>query len=216
MKNSQGTLRRFPTFLWVVLFLCLALLFGFAYFQIRHAQTAPASTLDRYGATPNFQLTDQDGKEITLADLKGFIWVVDFVFTRCKGPCPILTARMAQLGDALKGDKNVKLVSVTVDPDYDTPEVLKEYANKFGADLQQWIFLTGPKDKIEAFMVKGMLQPVIRTPNAGLIHSTQLVLVDPEGQIRAFQDGSDPQVVAQVLTAIQSLRREAIKEGKLR
>ena len=120
----------------------------------------------------------------------------------------MITARMSQLSDALKGDHPVKLISVTVDPDHDVPAVLAEYAKNVRADPQRWIFLTGAKDKVEAFMVKGLLQPVIHNPQSGLIHSTQLVIVDPAGQIRAFRDGTDPQVVAQVLTDIRSLERE--------
>ena len=200
--------RRFPRLLWPLVFLCIALLLGFAYFQIRHAQTSVRNSLDHYGATPEFRLTNQDGKQTSLENFKGNIWVVNFIFTRCQGPCPILTAHMAQLGDALKRDKDVKLASVTVDPEYDTPEILKEYAKKFQADTHQWTFLTGSKENIEAFMVKCMLQSDIRNPSASLIHSTQLVVVDRHGQIRAFCDGTDPHVVAELLTDIRSLKRE--------
>jgi len=211
--NNPHTLRRFHPLLWLLVFLCTALLFGVIYLQVRQERTTLAP-LDYYGAAAEFHLTDQDGQEISLENLKGAIWIVDFIFTRCQGPCPILSARMAQIAEALKGNKDIKLVSVTVDPDYDTPEVLKEYAKKFGADTHQWTFLTGPKDKIEAFMVKGMLQSIIRTPTQGLIHSTQLILVDRQGQIRAFRDGTSPQVVAQLLTDIRSLKHEATQQAK--
>lgn len=200
--------RRVPRFLWLLVFVSVAVLLSVAYLQVRQLRMSPRNSLDRYGETPQFQLTNQDGKKVSLPDFKGTIWIVDFIFTRCQGPCPILSTRMAHLGDALKGNKDVKLVSVTVDPDYDVPEVLREYAKKFQADTKQWIFLTGSRDAVEAFMVKGMLQSMIRSPSAGLIHSTQFVVVDPHGQIRAFHDGTDPQVVAQLLTDIQSLRRE--------
>ncbi len=211
--NDLRTLRRLHPLLWLLVFLCTILLFGVIYLQVRQ-ERAGLAPLDYYGAAPEFHLTDQDGQEISLENLKGTIWIVDFVFTRCQGPCPILSARMGQLGEALKGDKDIKLVSVTVDPDYDTPEVLKEYAKRFEADTQQWTFLTGPRDKIEAFMVKGMLQPIIRIPTEELIHSTQLVLVDRQGQIRAFRDGASPQVVAQLLTDIRSLKHEANQQAK--
>ncbi|PWU06892.1 MAG: SCO family protein [Verrucomicrobia bacterium] len=207
-------LRRLHPLLWALVFLCAVLLLGVVYFQLRHEVSAGLAPLDYYGAAPEFRLINQDEKEIRLENLKGVVWIVDFIFTRCQGPCPLLSARMAQLGEAVKVDKGIKLVSVTVDPEHDTPQVLKEYAKRFAANPQQWTFLTGSKDKIEAFMVKGMLQPIIRAPTEGLIHSTQLVLVDSQGQIRAFRDGTSPQTVAQLLTDIRSLKYEASQHGR--
>ena len=99
------------------------------------------------------------GSTVSTADFKGKIWVANFIFTRCAGPCPMMTSRMAELNQAL-GNKatDVELVSITVDPEYDTPEVLKQYGEQAGASPDRWKFLTGPKDQIETVVMKGFLQ----------------------------------------------------------
>ena len=91
----------------------------------------------------DFGLTDQDGREVRAADLRGTVWIASFIFTRCSGPCPHVSATMENLQDAFAGEPDVRLVTFTVDPEYDTPEVLKRYAQRFHADPKRWLFLTG-------------------------------------------------------------------------
>jgi cytochrome oxidase Cu insertion factor (SCO1/SenC/PrrC family) len=174
-----------------------------------------ASRLERLAPAPQFQFTAQDGTTVSNADLKGKVWVANFIFTRCAGPCPVMTSRMAELNQALSGKtKDVELVSITVDPEYDTPQVLKEYGERVGASPERWKFLTGPKDQIDATVMKGFLQALSREPSGMPIHSTRFVLVDRDGWMRGFLDGNDPELPQKLLMDIGDLLREAASVGK--
>jgi protein SCO1/2 len=169
-----------------------------------------ASRLEKLAPAPQFLFTAQDGTAVSSAEFKGKIWVANFIFTRCAGPCPVMTSRMAELNQALEGKTdNVKLVSITVDPEYDTPPVLKEYAERVGASPERWKFLTGPRDQIDSVVMKGFLQSLGREPSGAPIHSTRFVLVDHEGWMRNFLDGNDPEVAQKLLMDIGDLLREA-------
>jgi protein SCO1 len=193
------------------------MLIAWAYTQfsadIRSRRVAPR--LERLAPAPQFQFTAQDGTTVSNADLKGKVWVADFIFTRCAGPCPVMTSRMAEVNQALSGKaKDVELVSFTVDPEYDTPQVLKEYGERVGASPERWKFLTGPKDQIEATVMKGFLQALSREPSGVPIHSTRFALVDRDGWIRGFLDGNDPELPQKLLMDIGDLLREAPSVGK--
>jgi cytochrome oxidase Cu insertion factor (SCO1/SenC/PrrC family) len=193
------------------------MLIAWAYVQF-HAEIQSrrvASRLERFAPAPQFQFTAQDGNAVSTADFKGKLWVANFIFTRCTGPCPLMTSRMAQLNQALQGKtKDVELVSITVDPEYDTPQVLKQYAEQVGASPDRWKFLTGPKDQIDNVVMKGFLQALGREPSGAPIHSTRFVLVDRDGWMRAFLDGNDPEVAQKLLMDIGDLLREAPSVGK--
>ncbi len=168
-----------------------------------------SSRLERHAPAPDFQFTAQDGSTLTKDDLKGKIWVANFIFTRCLGPCPVMTSRMAELNLRLGPKvKDVQLVTFTVDPEHDTPAVLKEYAEKVGASPAKWKFVTGPKDKIDETVMKGFLQALSKDREGMPIHSTRFVLVDREGWMRGFQDGNDPEVVQKLLMDIGDILRE--------
>jgi protein SCO1/2 len=111
-------------------------------------QSPRSGPLDKFGAVADFRLVDQSGRIVGAADFDGRPWVVAFIFTRCGGPCPLMTRAMAGLVDSLGPDAPVRFASITVDPDYDTPEVLAEYAAQFGADTDRWRFLTGSRADI--------------------------------------------------------------------
>jgi protein SCO1/2 len=201
----------------VIAFLGITMLIAWAYTQfsadIRSRRVA--SRLERLAPAPQFQFTAQDGTTVSNADLKGKVWVADFIFTRCAGPCPVMTSRMAEVNQALSGKaKDVELVSFTVDPEYDTPQVLKEYGERVGASPERWKFLTGPKDQIEAAVMKGFLQALSREPSGVPIHSTRFALVDRDGWIRGFLDGNDPELPQKLLMDIGDLLREAPSVGK--
>ncbi len=194
----------------LIVFLLVTVVVAFAYKSLKDVR--PASTpahLERVAPVPPFQLTAQDGRPFTGEDLKGKIWIANTIFTRCQGPCPVMTARMAELNKKLaKVSDDVALVSLTVDPDYDNPTVLAEYGEKVGADPARWKFLTGPKDQMEALVVKGLLQPLAKEPDGTPAHSTRFILVDRDGWLRGFQDGNDPELVQKVLMDIGDLLRE--------
>ncbi len=167
------------------------------------------------GEVGDFQLTTQAGKTLSRDDLKSKVWVAGFVFTRCTGPCRQITGTMASLQDKLQGQKDVYLVSFSVDPEHDTPAVLTEYAKQFSADAERWFFLTGDRAKMYELIEHGFKLGVAqnegtnRTPGNEVMHSTRLVLVDKQGKIRDYFDGTDENSVKELRQKIAVLLREA-------
>ncbi len=106
-----------------------------------------------YGTVADFSLTNQDGFAFSLANLRGQPWVADIIFTRCPGPCLRMTRQVKELQAALPASSHAHLVTLTTDPEFDTPEVLKTYAQRAGADLNRWTFLTGTKKEIAGLAV---------------------------------------------------------------
>ena len=170
-----------------------------------------AKPLAIVGRVPEFSLTERSGKTVTNADLLGTVWVADFVFTTCAGPCPELSLRMRSLQkDIVKYGGKVKTVSFSIDPTYDQPPVLRAYAKRYQADSDLWWFLTCNDEKMMHQLVKaGFLQAV--TPASGgapIIHSTQFVLIDQQGRIRTWHDGLQPASKALILKDIDRLLAE--------
>ncbi len=132
-----------------------------------------------YGQVPDFSLIDQSGQNRTLADLKGKVWVADFIYTSCPDTCPLQTAQMAKLQKDLSEEKGVRFVSISVDPERDTPEALSEYAKRYEADKERWFFLTGEKESIyrlagEGFHLTAMeILPEENSRHAPHIHESQ-------------------------------------------
>ncbi len=175
----------------------------------------PAKPLPVYGAVTNFSLSDQDGRMVSQADLRGQICVVDLIFTRCLGPCPIVSATMARLQAALPASPSIWLVSLTSDPAYDTPVELKKYGARFGARPGVWTFLTGPKEMMRHLAMDELKLSMVDKPPAEqetpvdlVIHSTRLVLLDQHGRIRGYFDGETTGCIPAILAAIQKLNRE--------
>ncbi len=159
---------------------------------------------------PPFELLERSGRPVTLETLRGRTFVADFIFTRCTGICPAMTARMARLRAELPAA--VRLVSFTVDPEYDTPEVLSRYAQKWGA-TEDWLFLTGPPDALERLASEGFRLGLAPDPaadgDAPLVHSPRFVLVDGLGRVRGYYDSADE-------TAMKSLVADARRLGTAR
>jgi cytochrome oxidase Cu insertion factor (SCO1/SenC/PrrC family) len=145
---------------------------------------------------PDFSLTERTGKTITREDLKGKVWVASFVFTRCSGPCPAVTATVARLQAELADEPNVRFVTFTVDPERDDPAELTKYAERYRADGERWLFLTGPEASVHSLMNEGFKIAVSKkadgAPGDEFDHSTRLVLVDQQGRIRGYYDGMPP------------------------
>ncbi len=146
------------------------------------------------GELADFSMTSQSGRIVRRADLLGQVWVADVIFTRCPGPCARMTTRMADLQASIPPQWPVKLVSLTTDPEYDTPEVLSRYATAFKADPARWSFLHAPKPAIVDLAVDNLKLVVLdkeearESPNDLFIHSTTLALVDKHGRLRgAFE-----------------------------
>ncbi len=199
---------RIPRLGWAIAFLVAAGVIALGYTALR-PNKPQVSSMDKIAPVPAFSFTDQYGKTVSNEDLKGKVWVADFIFTRCAGPCPVMTGHMADLNRAL-GDsaKGVELVSMTVDPEYDSPEVLKKYGERAGATEQRWKFLTGPKAKISEVITKGMLLPLGQEADGTPMHSVRFLVVDRNGWIRKLQDGTDPALVQKLLMDIRELLRE--------
>lgn len=168
-----------------------------------------------YGNVPPFSLTDRSGRTIQLSDLRGEVWVVDFIFTTCPGPCPVMTSRMKGLQDQLAGKRDVRLVSVSVDPETDTPAVLSKYADQFGADRDRWLFLTGSKQAIRSLATDGLhLAVQDNTENSAvsdqglIVHSTRFVLIDRLGRIRGYFDSTDSESMHGLLAGIGRVLKE--------
>jgi protein SCO1/2 len=133
---------------------------------------------------PAFDLIDEDGEALTLSDLHGKAVLIDFIFTRCMGPCPILTSIHVTLQRQLPADvaSRTHFVSITVDPERDTPSDLRQYAKTRGADLRSWSFLTGEPETVEGVLERYMIGSY-RSPDGTLNHLVATFLIDPEGRI---------------------------------
>lgn len=142
------------------------------------------------GQVPSFAMLDQNGKAFGDADLKGSVWVADFVFTRCVGPCPTMMEKMAKVQQATAG-ADVRLVSFTVDPDHDTPQVLKTYGQKYQADESRWTLATGKVTEIMDLAKKMFIAVAPATGSSEIGHGTYLVLIDGQGRMRGFYSGQD-------------------------
>lgn len=174
---------------------------------------AGGGTLDSFGAVPDFSLTDQAGRATTRKELLGQPWVADFIFTRCGGPCPRMSERMARMAAAPGHDSRVRFVSFTVDPEYDTPAVLNEYAAALGANPEQWRFLTGSRAEILHLSIDGFhlamgdAEVDSATALMNVAHSTRFILVDAGGIIRGYYDGEDDAAVAALNRDLKGLVR---------
>jgi cytochrome oxidase Cu insertion factor (SCO1/SenC/PrrC family) len=191
---------------------------GLTLLQHRAVATKP---LPVYGQVADFTLTNQLGQPVSWQkDLRGKVWVADIIFTRCAGPCLKMTGQMKELQQALPAGGQARLVTLTTDPDYDTPKMLKAYAGRFGADGQRWLFLTGTKAQIAALAIHSLRltaiekKPEEREDPADLfIHSTIFVVVDKHGRLRGIfettGEGIDPQLVKRdLLAAVERLEHE--------
>ncbi|MEI6377542.1 MAG: SCO family protein [bacterium] len=207
-KEEEAPPKKLPFMAWVIAFLVAGFLIAGANHLFRGSERKTSDEMSLIGTVPDFSFTTQDGKTLARADMLGKVWVVDFFFTRCPGPCPVMSSRMAEISKELKKAKDVRLVSVSIDPEHDTPEVLSAYASRLNADPNRWIFLTGPKKEIDEFTTKGMLQ-VLATDPAGIpTHSTRFLVVDREGKIRSARKLDEPELVQKLLIDIGELLRE--------
>jgi cytochrome oxidase Cu insertion factor (SCO1/SenC/PrrC family) len=211
---------RVPRIIWVgYLLVSLTMATGFLVWWLQTSRSLPQ--LRVIGPVADFTLTNQDGKLSTLADFTNHVWVADIIFTRCAGPCPRMTGQMRSLQNRLPADSMAKLVTLTTDPEYDSPEILKRYGERFGADFKRWTFLTGTKmeiGRLGANSLKLSAQPVKleNQQNAAdlFIHTTIFVLVDKHAQLRGFfetgGDGVDwtNDVAPRLLKAVRQLEAE--------
>jgi protein SCO1/2 len=217
-----------------VVLACLVLVAGagaWAWWQRPVAEPLPV-----YGTVPDFSLSERSGRTITRAALLGKVSVVDFFYTRCPDVCPLQSAHLARLQRELAGVPDAQLLSITVDPDHDTPAVLSAYAQRFDADPARWLFLTGPRAAIYRLAVDGfglaaiVSQRRVRDGTGGswlrpasawahdepggpriiqLVHASRFALVDRQTQLRGYFDGTDWAEVARMEKELRRLLDQA-------
>jgi protein SCO1/2 len=192
------------------------------YFLSRSDATMPLPVIGRIS---DFNLTNQNNEAVSLKRLRGKVWVADIIFTRCPGPCAAMTDHLAELQPLLPAGDETRIVSLTSDPEYDTPEVLRKYAQDHGADTNRWWFLTGPKQALRELAVNDFKFVDLETkpeerkaPEDLFIHSTWYVLVDGRGQVHgwedqdgrlhAYFDSTEPEERARLAAAVKQLLRE--------
>ena len=166
------------------------------------ASCARREPLQDLGSVPRFHLTDQTGNTFDSASLAGRVWVADFIYTTCPGPCPLMSARMRRIQTATKGIAAVRLVSFTVDPEHDTPTVLAEYAKRFAADESRWTFLTGEPRKLNELGVNVFH---LNSVDGNLVHSTRFALVDREGRIRKYYASDEEGFLDKIVRDVKEL-----------
>ena len=209
--------------IWVTtaVFIAVAAGFGLWVRQALRARTGtsderPLEGMQRFGAVPEFSFTERSGRKIRLADLLEKVWVLDFIYTHCPDTCPIQTAEMKSLQDEFAAEKDIRFVSITVDPTRDTPAALSEYAARFSADRERWLFLTGDKDAIYALAQEGFHLAVAELPQASRepsaathAHSPRFVLIDRKAQIRGYYQATDKPALARLRRDLRRLLQSA-------
>ena len=182
-------------------------------YQVKQANSRAADgyseeALEPLIQLPGFILTDKAGSSFHSDQLRGKVWIADFVFTRCQGPCPMITLQMAKVENKLKQDPNwgdIRLVTFTVDPDYDTPKVLSEHAQRVDVQTSNWLWLTGQRKQMwdlinnEFKLMVGTNEIAGDDPGHGLItHSTKFVLVDRKMRIRGYYNALDGEEITRL------------------
>lgn len=187
----------------IALFILAVILIGSAVFM--KWSTEKAEELPRFGEIPEFQFTDQTGASFEKSNLLGKISVVDFIFTRCKGPCPVMAVNMGQLYRAYATDNRIQFVSISVEPSHDTPEVLAQYANAQRVNDVRWKFLNAPIEQVVELSEQGFKLAADDLPGG---HSTRFVLLDTLAQIRAYYSGADSASITMIMDDISKLTNQ--------
>jgi protein SCO1 len=217
MNTTSATMNQAPArggMAWKLILILIPIVTLLLLLWLRHIEVAALRqrTVSSFGAVPAFQLVNQNGQAFGSAQLAGKIWIADFVYTTCPGPCPMISSRMSELQKPLE-KTDVHLVSFSVDPEKDTPQVLRSYAEKLQADPARWDFLTGPKSAIYKLSHDGFKLAVSdgRDEQGIPVHSTRMVLVDRHGQIRGYYDATEADAVTRLLADTNHLLREQPK-----
>lgn len=173
---------------------------GIMYLALKQTGSGVAE-IQRFGPVTAFEFTERNGQAFTADHLKGKINVLDFIFTRCPGPCPIMTSKMATMYRRYAHDPRVQFVSISVDPDHDSLSVLRAYAEKYGVTDNRWAFLRGPIEEVhrvseQIFKLGGELPS---------LHSSKFILVDGDSSIRGYFSSEEDEAMSTLQTHIDQL-----------
>jgi len=174
----------------------------------------PLEGLKNFGAVPDFSLMERSGKPFGLVDLRDKIWIANFIYTSCKDTCPLQSAEMAKLQGELAQRENLRLVSISVDPERDNPQILSRYAERFHAQPGFWLFLTGEGEAIRRLAQEGFRLSAVPASDAVgkdgpiILHSSRFVLVDGQARIRGYYDSQDAEALARLRQDVKKLFRE--------
>ena len=170
-----------------------------------YKNTNEQDSLPVIGGIPNFEFVDSEGRDVGLSTLKGKVWVADFIFTTCTMACPIMTGNMNIIHKKYKKNDDLRLVSISVYPEYDTPEVLKKYASQYEANTDTWHFLTGNESTVKEVIKDGFK---IGDYEDIIFHSEKFALVDRNGMIRAYYNGMKSEDMKKLKKDINNLLKQ--------
>jgi protein SCO1/2 len=215
-EQERGSARFRRQLLWGVLAAVMLAIAFTAVMAPRWARPIVGEPPMILGQAPEFSLINRDGMTLTREDLLGSPWVADFIFTRCAISCPRMTSRMAQLAKLWPADSTTARVSFSVDPEFDTQEVLQTYADSWDIEDPRWFFLTGDRDVMKAIVMEGFKLAVEMDPPPGtaspeepILHSTRFVLVDGQGAIRGYYDAIQGEEMERLVGDLRALEAES-------
>jgi len=200
-------------YIFLAIALGLGALAGLGGWFVAAAKPARGMAPDHPRELVNFSLTDRTGRVVSRSDLDGKILVVNFVFTGCAATCLDVNRRMAEIQTLTAGQPDVRLVSLTVDPRSDTPAVLMKFGDRFGADTNRWLLLTGDKAELYGLIETSFIPSDPKDPYnfmpGGFTHTERIAVVDSHGHLRRFFDGLKPETSQAVSDEINDLRTTA-------
>ena len=183
-------------------YVAVAILLAITYF---FKNTNQEDSIPVIGGIPDFEFIDSEGRDVGLSSLKGKVWVADFIFTTCTMACPIMTGNMNIIHKKYKKNDDIRLVSISVYPEYDTPEVLKKYASQYEANTDTWHFLTGNESTVKEVIKDGFK---IGDYEDIIFHSEKFALVDRNGMIRAYYNGMKSEDMKKLKKDINNLLKQ--------
>ena len=209
VANDPIALRKSRAWSWTLLLFPVFIAAGLLLLREIEVRRLASRDLPRYGEVPAFELTNQDGKTFGSSDLAGKTWIADFIYTTCPGPCPMISSRMSEMQKPLS-NTDVHFVSISVDPEKDTPAMLREYAGQLHAQTGRWDFLTGPMAAISNLASNGFHLPALEHggDSGRPLHSTRMILVDRTGEIRGYYDALAADTITKLIADANRLARE--------
>jgi protein SCO1/2 len=179
--------------------------FRFALFLFVLSSCTPHRDLPFMGQVPAFEMVAQDGKQFHSQSLAGHVWIADFIFTHCPGPCLRMSSQMHKVQTATEGHPEIRLLSFTVDPARDSPTVLAAFASRYQADPKRWVFLTGQPATLQMLSRETFK---LGDVDGSMNHSTRFVLVDKYGRVRGIYGTQDDDPVGRVAADALQLQKE--------